>query len=106
VKKKKINKIHIAGMDVKIVWNEEILREHQAAALWVPARETIFLNPIYRGNNLETMKCLSHECLHVIERYMNFSIEEGVLDSIAQGIVVAFTESGLLNPDDFDFGDG
>ncbi len=102
--KKKINTIHIAGMDVKLVWDEEILREHQAAALWVPARETIFLNPIYRGNNLETMKCLTHEIMHVIERYVNTSLDEGDLDSIAQGVVVAFKESGLLNPDDFVFG--
>lgn len=105
MKKKKINEIHVAGMDVRLIWNEEILREHQAAALWVPARETIFLNPIYRGNNLETMKCLGHEIVHVLERYMNFSLEEGTLDSIAQGLVVAFTESGILNPDDFVFGD-
>ena len=103
-KKTKIDKIHIAGMDVKLVWNEEILREHQAAALWVPARETIFLNPIYHGNNLETMKCLTHEICHIIERYTNISLDEGDLDSIAQGIVVAFAESGLLNLDQLDFG--
>ena len=105
MKKIKINKLHVAGMDVRLVWDEEILREHQAAALWVPARETIFLNPIYKGNNLETMKCLGHELLHVIERYMNLSLEEDTLDSIAQGIVVALTESGILNPDDFIFGE-
>jgi len=101
--KTKINKVHIAGMDVKIVWCEKMLREQSAAALYVPQDETIYLHEIYKGNNLETMKCLLHEIIHVLERFMNFDIEERILDSTAQGIVVAFAESGLLDLDQLDF---
>ena len=101
--KTKINKVHIAGMDVKIVWCEKMLREQSAAALYVPQDETIYLHEIYKGNNLETMKCLLHECLHVLERYMNFSLDESTLDSVAQGVVVAFAESNILDLDQLDF---
>jgi hypothetical protein len=101
--KKKINKIHVAGMDIKIIWCEKKLREQGASALYVPQDQAIYLHQIYKGNNLETMKCMTHELIHVLERYMNFSLEENVLDSVAQGIVVAFAESGLLDLDQFNF---
>ena len=101
--KTKIDQVHIAGMDVKIVWDEETLREQQATALWVPARETIFLHPIYRGNNLETMKCLMHEQIHILSRFMNFEIDEATLDSIAQGLAVALAESNILDLDQLVF---
>ena len=99
-----IKEIHVAGMDVKLVWDEKTLREHGASALYVPEDCTVYLHPIYHKNKLETMKCLTHELIHVLERYMNFSLDEATLDSIAQGIVVAYFESGLLNLDNFDFG--
>ena len=105
MKKKKIDKLHVAGVDVRLIWTEKMLREHMATAMYVPQDHIILLHEIYKGDNLETMKCFTHELIHVLERYMNFSLDDGVLDSIAQGIIVAFVESGLLNPDDFIFGE-
>ena len=100
-----ITRVHSAGMDIDLVWDEEMLREHQAAALWVPARNTIFLHPLYRANKLEIMKNLGHELIHVLSRYMNFDIDEGTLDSIAQGLVVSFVESGIIDLDRISFGE-
>lgn len=101
--KKHINSVHTAGMDIKLIWDEKRLREHQASALYVPGDVAIYLHPIYKGNNLETMKCLTHELIHSLERYMNFDVGEGALDSIAQGIVVAFAETGIIDLDKLDF---
>jgi hypothetical protein len=99
-----IKTIRAAGMNVKLIWDEKTLREHGASALYVPEDCTIYLHPIYRKNKLETMKCIMHEVSHIIERYMNISLEESTLDAVAQGNVVILFESGLLDPDNFEFG--
>jgi len=106
MKKKRIKTIRAGGEDYEIRWDPDgaYLIKFGAEAMADHNSCIIYLHPSLKGRPLAILKALFHETFHTIEHVVNEDLDEDTLDRFAKGLAIVLTESGIINPEDYEFG--